>query len=294
MVSDKLPISSQPSTDISNAPALRLPLHRPPLRAKTGCLKCRKRRKKCDELKPVCGDCARLRFACVWPDAGAAHSATSSQASASRQEKRTHSASSTHVDVDGASDEPHEAVRTSVVALTSKSISASTKTSQSSTALTLKESKSVNLKPKQTLQIKHTQSAAFTVPVSWSNATSLCRHISSGPRARNDVESDLLVKAPQIIDLLICPTAELACHDFSVVLQIARGETWIQNSMLAFAASVMASTSPTGDLSLEASRLYQTAVAGLRQNIVESISLRKQQMLLVAVNFLGLLEVCRT
>ncbi|EHY58741.1 hypothetical protein HRR83_007465 [Exophiala dermatitidis] len=41
---------------------------RPPprLRTKTGCLKCRERRKKCDERRPVCSACERLHIECVY------------------------------------------------------------------------------------------------------------------------------------------------------------------------------------------------------------------------------------
>lgn len=38
---------------------------RRPLRSKAGCLTCLKRRKKCDEEEPVCGDCRRLGIRCV-------------------------------------------------------------------------------------------------------------------------------------------------------------------------------------------------------------------------------------
>ena len=37
-------------------------------RTKTGCLTCRKRRKKCDGEVPLCGHCERLRLDCAWPD----------------------------------------------------------------------------------------------------------------------------------------------------------------------------------------------------------------------------------
>ncbi|KAI1934676.1 hypothetical protein LOZ66_005836 [Ophidiomyces ophidiicola] len=37
------------------------------LRTRTGCLECRRRRKKCDETRPRCTGCARNRLACVWP-----------------------------------------------------------------------------------------------------------------------------------------------------------------------------------------------------------------------------------
>ncbi|EMG45583.1 hypothetical protein G210_4235 [Candida maltosa Xu316] len=36
-------------------------------RSKSGCLTCRRRKKKCDESKPVCKDCSRLHRECVWP-----------------------------------------------------------------------------------------------------------------------------------------------------------------------------------------------------------------------------------
>ncbi|KAL7904546.1 fungal transcriptional regulatory protein [Trichoderma velutinum] len=36
-------------------------------RVRTGCLTCKNRRKKCDETKPRCDDCRRLRLDCEWP-----------------------------------------------------------------------------------------------------------------------------------------------------------------------------------------------------------------------------------
>ena len=36
-------------------------------RTRSGCLACRKRRKKCDELAPVCESCDRLDLKCSWP-----------------------------------------------------------------------------------------------------------------------------------------------------------------------------------------------------------------------------------
>ncbi|OWB74640.1 hypothetical protein B5S31_g4452 [[Candida] boidinii] len=36
-------------------------------RTKTGCFCCRKRKKKCDELKPICSGCARNHLTCVYP-----------------------------------------------------------------------------------------------------------------------------------------------------------------------------------------------------------------------------------
>ncbi|KAF4961923.1 hypothetical protein FSARC_9964 [Fusarium sarcochroum] len=36
-------------------------------RSKNGCLSCRSKRKKCDEVKPVCTGCTRSKQDCVWP-----------------------------------------------------------------------------------------------------------------------------------------------------------------------------------------------------------------------------------
>ena len=38
------------------------------VRVKTGCLKCRSRKKKCDETKPVCRGCERNFLECTWPN----------------------------------------------------------------------------------------------------------------------------------------------------------------------------------------------------------------------------------
>jgi len=40
----------------------------PRLRTKTGCFKCRLRRKKCDEIRPRCAGCRRQDFACLYPE----------------------------------------------------------------------------------------------------------------------------------------------------------------------------------------------------------------------------------
>lgn len=41
---------------------------RRPLRSTTGCARCRKRRKKCDDVKPSCGPCRRLGLCCPFLD----------------------------------------------------------------------------------------------------------------------------------------------------------------------------------------------------------------------------------
>ncbi|QUC22869.1 uncharacterized protein UV8b_07110 [Ustilaginoidea virens] len=44
-------------------------------RVQTGCLMCKRRKKKCDETKPRCGDCRRLCLECTWPQERQARSA---------------------------------------------------------------------------------------------------------------------------------------------------------------------------------------------------------------------------
>ncbi|KAG4438821.1 hypothetical protein IFR05_005712 [Cadophora sp. M221] len=53
---------------------------RPPprLRTKTGCFKCRLRRKKCDEVRPCCEGCSRQNFDCVYPAKSGIKSSTPS------------------------------------------------------------------------------------------------------------------------------------------------------------------------------------------------------------------------
>lgn len=39
-------------------------------RTRTGCKTCRRRKMKCDEVKPTCGNCSKSRRDCTWPDGG--------------------------------------------------------------------------------------------------------------------------------------------------------------------------------------------------------------------------------
>ncbi|KAH7022175.1 hypothetical protein EDB80DRAFT_805846 [Ilyonectria destructans] len=57
------------SDNMSTRPHLRpYVAHRPPIfRVKTGCFTCRGRKKKCDEVKPLCSGCKRNKLNCRWP-----------------------------------------------------------------------------------------------------------------------------------------------------------------------------------------------------------------------------------
>lgn len=39
-------------------------------KSRNGCIKCKSRRVKCDEVRPTCGNCHRLHMDCVWPERG--------------------------------------------------------------------------------------------------------------------------------------------------------------------------------------------------------------------------------
>ncbi|KAL4959679.1 Zn(II)2Cys6 transcription factor [Aspergillus stella-maris] len=51
-----------------------------PMRSRTGCQTCRRRKKKCDEAHPICGGCSRNNIPCQWPN--------ESQARLSRRPRR--------------------------------------------------------------------------------------------------------------------------------------------------------------------------------------------------------------
>ncbi|KAL6696609.1 fungal transcriptional regulatory protein [Trichoderma pleuroticola] len=53
--------SSSANQQVGDLPKARI------RRVQTGCLMCKRRKKKCDETKPRCGDCRRLCLDCAWP-----------------------------------------------------------------------------------------------------------------------------------------------------------------------------------------------------------------------------------
>lgn len=50
------------------------------LRSLTGCATCKRRRKKCDEKKPICSACARLELRCWYEQKPAAHNVSANRA----------------------------------------------------------------------------------------------------------------------------------------------------------------------------------------------------------------------
>ncbi|KAH8658039.1 fungal-specific transcription factor domain-containing protein [Xylariales sp. PMI_506] len=57
----------------------------PIVRSRTGCFTCRRRKKKCNEAKPVCRGCERNGLQCSWPDLTASASASSHAAGSTRR-----------------------------------------------------------------------------------------------------------------------------------------------------------------------------------------------------------------
>ncbi|KAF5254353.1 hypothetical protein FANTH_838 [Fusarium anthophilum] len=58
-------MSPSPTNPTPNPSSMR-PV--PIIRSRTGCFTCRKRKKKCDESKPICSGCKRNKLDCVWPE----------------------------------------------------------------------------------------------------------------------------------------------------------------------------------------------------------------------------------
>lgn len=56
-----------PPTDDSHPHQQGRRLNQTKTRAKSGCLTCRRRRKKCDERKPTCSNCVKWHVPCNWP-----------------------------------------------------------------------------------------------------------------------------------------------------------------------------------------------------------------------------------
>ncbi|VEU23822.1 DEKNAAC104945 [Brettanomyces naardenensis] len=87
--SNSSPVSdrSKPNTEDSSVQKSRKKI----TRTKTGCFCCRRRKKKCDEKKPVCSGCLRNMLHCVYP------TEEEMQMSSRRRRRRTEKATSRHI-----------------------------------------------------------------------------------------------------------------------------------------------------------------------------------------------------
>ncbi|KAL2821196.1 fungal-specific transcription factor domain-containing protein [Aspergillus granulosus] len=70
-------------------PPVRQPRTDPIVRVRTGCYTCRRRKKKCNESKPICGGCARNKLPCTWPLNVSEDAATTAQGAATSSEPPT-------------------------------------------------------------------------------------------------------------------------------------------------------------------------------------------------------------
>ena len=61
------------------------------VRVRTGCWSCRRRKKKCDEVRPICGGCMRNDLGCQWPTVPGKNSDSASHLSRISDERRSSS-----------------------------------------------------------------------------------------------------------------------------------------------------------------------------------------------------------
>jgi hypothetical protein len=245
-----------PQAKAGSAPTQSSFFQRQPLRAKTGCLRCRTRRKKCDEVKPVCGDCTRLRFACIWPAAGGNARKGGEDQPIKEKEKGG------RLEKEKGKGKENEAPGGPVVVVAGRGNS-------------------------------HSHAARISVAMMKSSPP-LCRSPPGEIQAisRNQTENCLFQEGVGLLQYLVCPTADPSCRDFSALLVVLKQEPWIEDSLLAFASSVVQNLPGKKALGGPAAKLYHSAVVGLRRNFVDLNNSDRQRMLLVSANFLGLLEVC--
>lgn len=109
------------------------------------------------------------------------------------------------------------------------------------------------------------------------------------PKFRNDLEHSLFLQTSGILFMFICPIADQSCYQLSQFMCAALQEQWSRDAIVAFTASFRALAEP--QLSLPAAAFYQSALTGLRDNLYDHGTVARRQMLLVATNSLGLIEV---
>ncbi|KAB8079638.1 fungal-specific transcription factor domain-containing protein [Aspergillus leporis] len=102
-------------------PPNKRPRTEPIVRVRTGCYTCRRRKKKCDEVRPFCGGCVRNNLNCEWPANVPANSTTRSDGpstmvqQAGPDEANSPSTARTHRDSSGSPRSPSGSPSGSVV-----------------------------------------------------------------------------------------------------------------------------------------------------------------------------------
>ncbi|ANZ74249.1 BA75_01817T0 [Komagataella pastoris] len=71
---DCMPILPMVAMDSTKASDYKIVKRRKIVRTKTGCFCCRKRKKKCDEIRPKCSGCSRNFLVCTYPSEAALES----------------------------------------------------------------------------------------------------------------------------------------------------------------------------------------------------------------------------
>ncbi|KAI0471986.1 hypothetical protein GGR56DRAFT_677840 [Xylariaceae sp. FL0804] len=102
--------------------AMSAPEHRPRgprlyhKKSRTGCLRCKQRRVKCDEIRPSCGSCSRHVVECVYPSQAAAPSVNGRASAASAAAAAAAAASAGATAVDAEASESKAAVLSAIAA----------------------------------------------------------------------------------------------------------------------------------------------------------------------------------
>ncbi|KAI5967894.1 hypothetical protein CANMA_002662 [Candida margitis] len=106
-------------------------------RSKTGCLNCRKRKKKCDETSPVCQACQVRNQKCVWPDLSKKTNSRVSKPGASTIKQRSPPMRLSSSDSNSSSTESVSSGRTQSGSSSLRTSPATKSTSPSSSSLSL-------------------------------------------------------------------------------------------------------------------------------------------------------------
>ncbi|PGH26847.1 hypothetical protein AJ80_01428 [Polytolypa hystricis UAMH7299] len=233
---------------------------RPRLRTKTGCQQRRRRRKKCDETRPTCQACTRLRLPCTW-DGTESDQRPSSDARESQTRREL---------------TVRQRIPTSAAENGSASSSSSGPSSGPSSASTVA---SRSLVPRTS----HHRSTVI--------APRLIRSPSQNyPGIRNETDHGLFSQfAVKFLSLMIKPDAPPEIRDQSYTMSVGLRYPCAMDALLGVVAFWKSSQHPS--LRQVAFNHYCLGVRGLREQIAASSDPTSHDPFLLSALFLGMLEV---
>jgi hypothetical protein len=244
-----------------------MPSSRPPprLRTKSGCDQCKRRKKKCNEGRPSCESCLRLKLRCAWATTTQLPQRPSSLSGRSSILPQARHIPST--DASTISLRDHEGPLS--LATTAGSFGAIPSTARRSLSLS-----DYRTPPAFTLRSSIPRSPSYYAP---------------GLRnSRDHLLFSLFVK--KFMPLLLRSYAHPRFHDGTYVLSIGLNSPWVMDAFLGLSAFYQSYQDPS--LRLVAMNYYNVAVHGLRSNIQALSGTDVEDALLVSIIFLGLFEVC--